>query len=193
MLSGPEIAAQVKAGKIVISNFDPAKVGPNSYDLHLDTSLVVYEKAHARHLWHQNFRWWNPLSWFPPRCEPLNPKVKEKVVELEIQGTGTVLYPGVLYLGSTVEYTESNGFVPWIDGRSSMGRLGFGVHVTAGLGDVGFKGTWVLECTVVQPTLVFPGMKVCQICFDEVTGELKPYAGRYLGQTGAVSSRYHEG
>lgn len=193
MLSGPEIAAQVRAGSIVISNFDHAKVGPNSYDLHLDTTLAVYEKAYALHLWHRNFRRWNPLTWLRPGAAPLNPKTKEKSVELEIPVDGMVLYPGVLYLGSTVEYTETHGFVPWIDGRSSMGRLGFGVHVTAGLGDDGFQGVFVLEITVVQPILVFPGMKVCQLCFDELFGERKPYAGRYLGQKGPVSSRYHEG
>ena len=191
MLSGPEIAAQVKAGNIVISNFDPTKVGPNSYDLTLDKRLLVYEKAYSTHLWSQNFRWWNPFTWFPPRCAPLDPKVKERVVELEISETGTTLYPGVLYLGSTVERTSSRGFIPWIEGRSSMGRLGLGVHITAGLGDDGVDLQWTLELTCVHPILIFPGMKICQICFVRTDGESKPYDGKYQGSTGVVASRYH--
>lgn len=195
MLSGPEIAAQVKAGNIVISDFDPSKVGPNSYDLTLEGRLAVYMSAANRHDWYaeKQFRWWKPTTWFPPRIRPLDPRRAEPVVTYKIPTDGIVLYPGILYLGSTVEHTETNEFVPWIDGRSSMGRLGLGVHVTAGLGDDGFAGTWTLEITVVQPLLVFPGMKVCQICFDELFGQRKPYAGRYLGQKGPVSSRFHEG
>lgn len=191
MLTGPEIAAQVKAGNIVISGFDPSKVGANSYDLRIDKELVVYAKAYPLHLWWERFRWWNPLTWLKPRVKPLDPKVQEKIASLDIPEEGAILYPGVLYLGSTVEYTETHEFVPWIDGRSSMGRLGFGVHVTAGLGDDGFVGQWVLEITVVHPTIVYPGTKVCQICYDPVVGERKPYNGRYVGQMGPVSSRLY--
>lgn len=193
MLSGPEIVRQVEAGKIAISAFDASCVGPNSYDLRLDSRLLVYEAAARRHDWlaQRRFRWWNPLSWSPPSVRALDPRVEEPVVEYVIPDAGMTLYPGVLYLGSTVEHTSTTCFVPWIDGRSSIGRLGLGVHVTAGLGDAGFSGTWTLEITVVQPVVVFPQMKVCQICFDELSGDYKPYDGRYRDQNGPVSSRYH--
>lgn len=195
MLSGPEIVRQVEAGKIIISDFDASRVGPNSYDLKLDSRLLVYEAAARRHDWfaQRRFRWWNPFTWIPPAARPLDPSRQEPVVEYVIPAAGMVLYPGVLYLGSTVEYTSTERFVPWIDGRSSIGRLGLGVHVTAGLGDAGFSGTWTLEITVVQPVIVFPQMKVCQICFDELSGDYKPYDGRYRDQSGPVRSRYYRG
>lgn len=187
MLSGPEIARQVQLGNIVISDFDPARVGPNSYDLTLGGTLAVYEKAYPVHRWHAEGMRYD----YYPKVEPLDPRVREPVTVLDIPAEGRIVYPGVLYLGWTVERTSCKGFVPWIEGRSSIGRLGLGVHITAGLGDDGVDLNWTLEITAVHPIVIYPGMKICQICFVRTDGESKFYDGKYQGSRGIVESRYY--
>ena len=83
---------------------------------------------------------------------------------------GLVLSPNQLYLGRTVERTETHNLVPMIEGRSSVGRLGLFVHVTAGFGDVGFCGYWTLEMFAVQPVRIYPGVPICQIFYHEISG-----------------------
>lgn len=164
-LTGSEIVAEVAQGRIVIAPFDPKRVNPNSYNLALGPTLLVYTSF------------------------PLDPYTDNPTREIVIPATGYVLEPGVLYLGSTAEYTETHAHVPQIDGRSSSGRLGISVHVTAGFGDVGFRGAWVLELTVVHPVRVHVGQEICQISYTEVTGPITPYRGRYQNQSGPVASR----
>ena len=62
-----------------------------------------------------------------------------------------------------------------IEGRSSIGRLGLFVHVTAGFGDVGFCGYWTLEMFAVQPVRIYPHVSICQIFYHQIEGEIKPY------------------
>jgi dCTP deaminase len=102
---------------------------------------------------------------------------------------GFVLLPGQLYLGSTVEYTETHGYVPMLEGRSSLGRLGVCVHVTAGFGDVGFKGFWTLEIYCLHPVRVYPFQRVCQIYYHKIQGDYVPYQGKYQGNDGVQASR----
>src|SRR5688572_33064186 len=83
---------------------------------------------------------------------------------------GLVLSPNQLYLGRTSERTETHNLVPQIEGRSSVGRLGLFVHVTAGFGDVGFTGFWTLEMFGVQPIRIYAGVPICQIFYHELTG-----------------------
>ena len=87
--------------------------------------------------------------------------------------------PHQLYLGRTVERTETHNLVPMIEGRSSIGRLGLFVHVTAGFGDVGFSGYWTLEMFAVHPVRIYPGIPICQIFYHELTGEITEYASKY--------------
>ena len=87
-----------------------------------------------------------------------------------------MLTPNQLYLGRTVERTETHNLVPMIEGRSSVGRLGLFVHVTAGFGDVGFSGYWTLEMFAVQPVKIYPGVPICQIFFHQITGDITEYA-----------------
>ena len=110
--------------------------------------------------------------------------------ELIIPEKGLVLLPGRLYIGSTMEYTETHQHVPCIEGRSSVGRLGINVHSTAGFGDVGFQGTWTLEISVVEPVRIYPGIRCCQIYYDLVEGQIaKKYSSdKYQGQRGPRSS-----
>jgi dCTP deaminase len=100
--------------------------------------------------------------------------IYEEVV-LKIPPQGLVLTPNQLYLGRTAERTETHNFVPMIEGRSSIGRLGLFVHVTAGFGDVGFCGYWTLEMFAVQPIRIYPGVPICQIFYHQITGAITEY------------------
>jgi dCTP deaminase len=94
---------------------------------------------------------------------------------LTIPPGGMVLEPNRLYLGRTRERTETHNHVPMIEGRSSIGRLGLFVHVTAGFGDVGFCGYWTLEMFAVQPVKIYPGVSICQIFYHTLTGDITEY------------------
>ena len=164
-LSGLEIQRRVNYGEIVIDPFDSKYLGPNSYDLRLSDTLLVY----------------NDLQ--------LDAKDRNDATQRKIPKNGILLFPGRLYLGSTIEYTETPDLVPGIEGRSSVGRLGINVHSTAGFGDVGFRGTWTLELSVVQPVRIYSSMRICQIFYEPVEGEFSPYdSEKYQGQRGPTSS-----
>ena len=91
-----------------------------------------------------------------------------------------MLQPGKLYLGRTVEHTKTLGFVPMLEGRSSVGRLGICIHITAGFGDVGFDGFWTLELFCVEPVRIYPFVEICQIYYHTLEGDYDPYiSGKY--------------
>ena len=121
----------------------------------------------------------------------LDPK-RLKTNIIEIPKHGLVLEPNILYLGSTNEHTETYNLVPKIDGRSSIGRLGISVHITAGFGDIGFKGKWTLEISVVQPVIIYPNMEICQISYYIPYGDITEYNGRYQNQKTIQESKYFE-
>ena len=169
ILTGNEIKLQREAGNIVISDWEESRLGPNSYNLRLSPELMAYKEA------------------------VLDPKQDNRTGRLIIPETGLVLQPGRLYLAKTMEYTETHNLVPMLVGRSSIGRLGLFVHVTAGFGDVGFSGNWTLELTCVQPVRVYPGMEICQIYYQTTTGEiLSQYHGKYQGSRDVVASRIYQ-
>ena len=108
---------------------------------------------------------------------------------LEIPEEGLLLETGKLYLGRTVEYTETQGLVPMLEGRSSIGRLGLFVHITAGFGDVGFKGFWTLEMFCVQPIRIYAGVQICQIFYHSIEGSYQTYSsGKYQNNKGVQPS-----
>lgn len=111
----------------------------------------------------------------------LDMRENNPVRELLIPEHGLVLVPGRLYLGRTVEYTESHGVVPCIEGRSSIGRLGLCTHVTAGFGDAFFKGNWTLELAAIEPLRIYAGVEICQIAYSPLVGEPLAYQGKYQG------------
>ena len=164
ILSGKEI--QRHMGKdIVIQPFDPKRLNPNSYNLSLHNELLVYE---------------NRL---------LDMKVPNPVKTLTIPESGLVLEPDKLYLGRTNEFTQTDRFVPMLEGRSSVGRLGLFIHVTAGFGDVGFAGYWTLEIFCVQPIRIYPNVEICQIYYHDIHGEYDLYqSGKYQNNTGIQPS-----
>lgn len=150
ILTGPEIEKRM-GDDIVIEPYDPALVNPNSYNLRLHNEFLVYTN--------------NELDMKRP-----NPT--EKVIAGE---DGILLQPGRLYLGRTLEYTETRNLVPMLEGRSSIGRLGMFVHVTAGFGDVGFKGYWTLEISTIHPIRIYPGVQICQIFYHTIQGDIIEY------------------
>ena len=164
ILSGKEI--QRHMGKdIVIRPFDPKRLNPNSYNLSLHNQLLVYE---------------NRL---------LDMKLPNPVKTLTIPESGLVLEPDKLYLGRTNEFTQTDRFVPMLEGRSSVGRLGLFIHVTAGFGDVGFAGYWTLEIFCVQPIRIYPNVEICQIYYHDIQGEYDLYqSGKYQNNTGIQPS-----
>jgi len=155
ILTGKEISKKLGTD-IKIEPYEEKLLNPNSYNLRLFNELVVYTNM--------------PLDMKKP-----NPS--EKII---IPEEGYLLKPGILYLGRTLEYTETHNLVPMLEGRSSIGRLGMYVHVTAGFGDVGFKGFWTLEISVIHPLIIYPNVQICQIFYHTVEGEITEYkSGKY--------------
>lgn len=166
ILTGNEIRVQQQIGGLYIQDFDEARLNPNSYNLRLAPELLVYTEA------------------------VLDPKQNNRTREIIIPEDGYVLKPGRLYLARTLEWTESRDFVPKLEGRSSIGRLGLAIHVTAGFGDLGFCGNWTLELECVQPVKIYPGMEICQISYHTVAGEVMDrYNGKYQGSKDVLASR----
>ena len=152
ILSDTKIRQLIEAGDIIIKPYDDSCLGCNSYDVHLSPHLRVYTS------------------------DILDARAHNQTRDITIGDEGFVLQPGVLYLGSTIEYTESHKHVPFIEGKSSTGRLGISIHATAGRGDVGFCGHWTLEITVPQPVRVYAGMPIAQLIYYVVDGEVAvPY------------------
>ncbi len=159
VLSGQEIRAQLESN-IVIDPFDESQLNPNSYNLTLHNELMVYEEV------------------------ILDMRKPSRVRRMTIPPEGLVLQPNQLYLARTVERTETHNLVPMIEGRSSVGRLGLFVHVTAGFGDVGFCGFWTLEMFAVQSVRIYPGVPICQIFYHEIRGEITEYCSdKYQNNT----------
>ncbi|MEZ6071080.1 MAG: dCTP deaminase [Pirellulales bacterium] len=167
ILSGHEIRRQL-GSKIVIDPFDDANVNPNSYNLTLHNELITYEEV------------------------VLDMKRENRTRRHTIPPEGFVLSPDQVYLGRTIERTETHDLVPMIEGRSSVGRLGLFVHVTAGFGDVGFCGHWTLEMFAVQPVRVYPGVAICQIFYHEISGDVTEYCSKYQGNNDIQPSMLHQ-
>lgn len=180
----------------------PIKVGPNSADLTLDPRLLIYgTELHKRY--YQNDSNFisssTDNSWFlgndspshrPPAPLVLDVKKENPTQNLLIPEKGLVLFPGKLYLGCTIEFTETKDFIPQIETVSSIARLGVMSHLTAGYGDTGFRGVWVLELIAHEPVRVYPKMRIAQIFYTSPVGEVEDYGakGKYQGQTEPVAS-----
>jgi len=183
VLTGSAIREAVAEGLIEISPFILEHVGPNSVDLRLSKVLKVYPIVS------RDSRITSPLV----RDQYLDMRSENKVVSFEIPDEGYILLPGVLYLGCTMERTKTDHFIPKVEGRSSVGRLGIKVHLTAGFGDIGFDGRWTLEIEVTHPVRVYAGERVCQVYFSTPHGKVKDlYRGRYQGDLEPRESRFHE-
>lgn len=148
ILSDQEILNEIEKNRIVIKPFRRECLGSNSYDVHLGSILALYD---------------TPI---------LDAKIANPITCFSIPKEGYVLKPDQFYLGVTKEYTETHDHVPFLEGKSSVGRLGIDIHATAGKGDVGFKNHWTLEISVKMPVRVYEGMPIGQIIYFVVKGEV---------------------
>lgn len=148
ILTDQEILNYMEKGLIKIEPFNLSCLGTNSYDVHLGSTLALYDS------------------------DILDAKVHNKIKSFEIPDEGYVLMPDQFYLGVTQEYTETHAHVPFLEGKSSIGRLGIDIHATAGKGDVGFCNHWTLEISVKKPVRVYKNMPIGQVIYFEIKGEI---------------------
>lgn len=149
ILTDKRILEEIDKGTIKIEPYNRNDLGSNSYDVHLGSTLATYTDRE------------------------LDAKKHNKIEYFEIPDEGFVLQPHEFYLGVTLEYTETHAHVPFLEGKSSTGRLGIDIHATAGKGDVGFCGNWTLEISVKQPVRVYKGMPIGQLIYFPVDGEIE--------------------
>jgi len=164
ILSGKEIERQLDE-HIFIEPYNKEQLNPNSYNLRLHEELLVYNN------------------------NVLDMKAPNPTEQISIPPEGLLLETGKLYLGRTIEHTRTENFVPMLEGRSSIGRLGLFIHVTAGFGDVGFNGFWTLEIFCVQPIRIYSGVEICQIFYHSIQGDFDRYnSGKYQDNKGIQPS-----
>ena len=166
ILTGPEITAAAQDGRLRITPFAPDQVNPNSYNVRLGPTLLTYT------------------------ADVLDAHQPNPTREFTIGPDGYVLQPGELYLGHTLEEVGSDTLVPLLFGRSSVGRLGLFVEITAPIGDIGFHGQWTLMLTPIRPLRVYAGMRIGQIMFFASVGPIALYRGKYQAADGPQPSGY---
>ena len=182
LLSDRDIKAEIESGRVGIDPYDPAMVQPSSIDVRLDRFFRVFENHRYPHI---------------------DPSVEQIDLTREVSteaGEHFVLHPGEFVLGSTYEVVSlPTDVAARLEGKSSLGRLGLLTHSTAGFIDPGFSGHVTLELANVAtlPILLWPGMKIGQVCFFRMTSEAEHpygssvYGSRYQGQRGPTPSRSH--
>jgi len=182
VLSDKSIREQLDAGGIVIEPLQEGAIQPSSVDLRVDRFFRVFRNDTT------------------PYIDPKQPQ--EDLTELvEVEEDGAfILHPGEFVLGSTLERVAlGNDLVARLEGKSSLGRLGLLIHSTAGFVDAGWDGHLTLELSNVAnlPIAIYPGMKIGQISFLQMSTEAEwPYGSdetrsKYRGQQGPTPSRYY--
>lgn len=156
ILTGKEIQRKIEEGEINIFPFDERKINPNSYNYHLD----------------------NKLSIVPPELSRGESKNTHEEF-IYIPKEGYVLEPNKIYLGNTLEVIGSHKYVTSLIGRSSLGRLGLFLQISADLGNLGPAHKWTLEIVCVQPIRIYPYMVIGQVSFWEPQGNIDTYKGKY--------------
>jgi dCTP deaminase len=189
ILSDRTLREQIAAGKIVIDPYDERLVQPSSIDVRISHLFRVFRNHTAGVI-----------------------DVKQdmtgltELIEMPVAADGTgdepfMLHPGEFVLGSTLERVAvPDDLVGRVEGKSSLGRLGLLIHSTAGFIDSGFDGHITLELANVAslPITLYPGMKIGQISFMQMTTPAEhPYGkgakgSKYQGQRGPTPSRYFE-
>ena len=169
ILSGKEIKKQVKKGNIAIDPLTDEQINTNRYNLRLHPDLLVYDN------------------------DILDMREKNPASPLVIPDNGLLLEPHKLYLGRTEERTSTDKYVPMLEGRSSVGRLGLFIHITAGFGDIGFDGFWTLEIFCVQPIRIYSGLEICQIFYHTIDGDFDLYRSKkYQSNRGVQPSMLYK-
>ena len=180
LLSDRDLRAEIDAGRVRLEPYDASMVQPSSIDIRLDRFFRVFE----------NHRY----PFIDPREEQTD---LTRAVEVR-PDEAFVLHPGEFVLGSTYEVvTLPDDLAARVEGKSSLGRLGLLTHATAGFIDPGFSGHVTLELSNVAtlPVMLWPGMKVGQLCFFRLSSPAEHpygssvYGSRYQGQRGPTPSR----
>jgi dCTP deaminase len=182
IFSDRSIREAIEAGTIQIDPFEPTYVQPSSVDLRVGDGFRVF----VNHKYSE--------------IDPRSPQ--EDLTQLvEVGEDAFMLHPGEFVLGSTLERVKlGEDVVARLEGKSSLGRLGLLIHSTAGFIDPGFEGHITLELSNVAtlPIAIYPGMKIGQISFYQMTTAADhPYGSpelgsKYQGQTGPTASRSHQ-
>ena len=183
ILSDRDIRIALEKGRIVVDPLAPRAVQPSSIDLRVGNGFRVF----ANHRY------------------PFIDTRKEQPHLTDLIEVGAdepfMLHPGEFVLGTTLERVVlADDLVARLEGKSSLGRLGLLIHSTAGFVDAGFNGWLTLELSNVAtlPIAIYPGMKIGQIAFFNLTTPAEtPYGSRdlgskYMGQQGPTASRYFE-
>jgi dCTP deaminase len=174
VLSDRMITRKLSEGAIVIEPFDKKYLNPVSVDLTLAPTFKVYKEG------------------------VLDPRIQNETETFTITDEGFVLEPGEVYLYACNERIGVKGNIrAKVEGKSSLGRLGLFVHVTAGFIDPGFEGSLVLELVATRRVKVYPNMKICQVEFAFVEGEIgesydKKEGSKYHNQEGVQESLYYK-
>ena len=183
ILSDRTIREQLDNGRIVIDPLGPNSLQPSSVDLRLDRWFRVFRNHAMGHI-------------------DVKANLEELTELVETVGDDPfILHPGEFVLGSTLERVAvPDDLVARLEGKSSLGRLGLLIHSTAGFVDAGFDGQLTLELSNVAnlPITLYPGMKIGQISFQQMTTPAEaPYGSnelrsKYKNQKGPTPSRYWE-
>lgn len=167
ILTGPKIKQEVENGNIVISPFNNDQLNPNSYDFRIGNKILVYKNR------------------------ILDTRQQNETEEIIVPEDGYVLQPDKLYLGHTIEKVGSKIYVPIVRGKSSTGRVGLFVHITADLIDIGYIGQYTLMMHAVQPVRIYPNMRIGQVTFWKVLGDIVLYDGKYKDGNGPQASEVY--
>ncbi|TFD62052.1 dCTP deaminase [Cryobacterium suzukii] len=180
LLSDRDIKAELDAGRIGLEPLDPAMIQPSSVDVRLDRLFRLFDN--------HKYAYIDPAEDQPELTHLIETKPDEPFI----------LHPGEFVLGATYEQvTLPDNVAARLEGKSSLGRLGLLTHSTAGFIDPGFSGHVTLELSNVAtlPIKLWPGMKIGQLCFFQLSSPAeKPYGSseygsRYQGQRGPTASR----
>lgn len=152
ILTGSKIKEEIACGSIAIEPFLESQINPNSYNYRLGPTIKVFQKFEED---------------------------KSIFEEIIIPEEGYILEPGVMYLANTLEVIGSDKYAMSLMGRSSMGRYGLFLQVSANLGHTTSKHKWTLEIVAALPIKLYPGMIIGQVSFWVNYGDITPYAGRY--------------
>jgi dCTP deaminase len=172
VLTGTAIGERIKAGNIQVDPFDESLINYDgvSIDVRLGDNILV-AKQHC------------PTPIVPGQ------DCSDRFTELlRMVGCGWILKPGFFYLATTFEMIGSSAYRPILHGKSTVARCGVAIH-QAGICEPFFFGQITLEVTAAIEVMVRPGMRIGQVEFHTVEGEIVPYKGRYNGQSGPTPAR----
>lgn len=206
ILSDKTILQEMEQGNIIISPFQEEHLNPNSVDLTLAPACKVYARKIRicsyieMPIWVKQYGAYTDIGGGGFQYEePLDVKDPGPINNLIIKEEGFVLLPNEFYLYACNERIGVlNTICATVMAKSSLGRLGLDIVIgPAGFIDSGFQGSLVLEMRVARPLRIYPNMKICQIKFERVEGEvIEPYhkkkGSKYAGQVGVQETLYHK-